>query len=108
MSATKTKDNIMAAFEIEFEDFVAPVKAPSEYIGVIDTLIKAGPDKVASAIFATADEAKIYLRTLQTAAREVGVSAVKRGVYDLGKDGIKISVGVRDKISRPRPEKSEK
>lgn len=99
--------------EITLEDYVAPAAAPHEYLPVIEQLIKAGVNKVATAVFDTEDEAVNYVRQMQVAARQAGVSALKRSLVKVAaKDAegkpnanagkFSASVSVRAKITRDR------
>jgi hypothetical protein len=91
--------------DVKIEDFVAPEKAPHEFRPIIEQLIAAGPDKVATVIVDTEDEAFTFVRAMQSAAREVGHSARKRVLVAEGKK-IKVGVSVGDKIVRNRAPKT--
>lgn len=86
--------------EISIEDYVPAEKAPHEYRPLVEQLIAAGPDKVASAVFDNEAEAKTFILEMQKAARELNVSAVKRVFEDAGKGKIKAGVSIRAKITR--------
>jgi len=99
------------ALEVTIEDYVAPEKAPSRLAPLIQSLIEAGPDKVATVTAETEEEGNVFVREFQAAARDAGKSGVKRGftaVMDGKKvTGYKVSMAVRDKITRPRGGKTE-
>lgn len=88
--------------EITLEDYVAPAAAPHEYLPVIEALIKAGVNKVATAVFDTEDDAVTYVRQMQVAARQAGVSALKRALVKTEDGKFSASVSVRAKITRDR------
>ena len=92
--------------DIIFEDYVAPVQAPHEYQPIVQALIEAGPDKIASKLFDNEADAKTYILEMQKAARQLGMSGVKRifaaDVDAKGKNTgkIKAGVSVRTQITR--------
>jgi hypothetical protein len=95
--------------KVSIEDYVAPEKtprAPHEYAPIVAQLVEAGPDKVAAVEFATEEEAVKFLKDMQTAAREAGYSATKRFLNVTDKGNYRIGVNVREKISRPRKDKT--
>jgi len=94
--------------EIVLEDFTAVPITPHEYQPVIQQLIKAGVNKVATAYFKTEEDATAYIKGMQVAARQLDVSALKRSLFQVAKDAEKnaglygASVSVRSKITRTR------
>jgi len=88
--------------KIVIEDYVAPAKAPHALAPTVDALIKAGPDKVATAAFDTEADALAFVRSMQTAAREAGYSALKRRFEEVEGKWV-AGVSVRAKITRNRP-----
>jgi len=89
---------------ISIEDFVAPAKEPHPLTPTVTALINAGPSKVATAKFDTEDEAKTFIREMQSAAREQNVSARKRALAQDGKKWV-VSVSVGARIVRNRKAK---
>lgn len=94
------------ALEVTIEDYVAPEKAPHRLAPLIQSLIEAGPDKVATVTAETEEDANTFVKEFQSAARDAGKSGVKR-VFTPIKNGnkvtgYKVAMAVRDKITRPR------
>jgi len=91
--------------DIQFEDAPEPTAKAHELQPVVQQLIEAGPDKVATIIADTEDEAKAFIRGMQTAAKQLEKGARKR-VWEVLKGGkVKVGVAIGPKLTRNRSAK---